>query len=272
MNHQPLAQTRIGSLLSISQAYYLCYYSLMTTILLVRHGENDWVKKHRLAGWIEGIHLNENGRQQAAAAAERLAPLPVKAIYSSPVLRCRETADFIAESQGLPVNLLDTVGEVRYGEWEGKKINKLAKKKEWFAVQFFPSRMQFPGGDTLRGVQTRGVEALEALAQTHDDKDSIVVVSHADLIKLVLAHYLGVHIDLFQRIVISPASVSVLHLSGHGMVRVGRVNDDGPLKAPVPPETKKEKKVKKKRAKAAKTGSVDTAVSPNNDSGANSTD
>lgn len=230
----------------------------MTTILLVRHGENDWVKKHRLAGWIEGIHLNENGRQQAAAAAERLATLPVKAIYSSPVLRCRETADFIATSLDLPVNLLETVGEVRYGEWEGKKIKKLAKKKEWFTVQFFPSRMQFPGGDSLRGVQMRGVEAIEALATEHADEDIIVVVSHADLIKLVLAHYLGVHMDLFQRIIVSPASVSVLHLSGNGVVRVGRINDDGPLKAPTKPEVKKKKKGS---SKTKQSGADDTAVS-----------
>lgn len=240
----------------------------MTTILLVRHGENDWVKKHRLAGWIEGIHLNENGRQQAADAAERLAKLPIKAIYSSPVLRCRETADFIAASQNLPVNLLDEIGEVRYGKWEGKKIKKLAKKKKWFTVQFYPSRMKFPDGDTLRGVQTRGVEALETLAQTHRDRDIIVVVSHADLIKLVLAHYLGVHIDLFQRIIISPASVSMLHLSENGVVRVGRINDDGPLK-PLPlPQTKEEKHNDKKQAKTAKVERVDTAVSPNNESGA----
>ena len=217
----------------------------MTTIILVRHGENDWVKKHRLAGWIEGIHLNENGRQQATAAAERLAPLPVKAIYSSPVLRCQETADFIATTLNLPVHLLETVGEVRYGEWEGKKIKKLAKKKEWFTVQFFPSRMKFPGGDSLRGVQMRGVEAIETLAQSHDDQDIIVVVSHADLIKLVLAYYLGVHIDLFQRIIVSPASVSVLHLSGNGMVRVGRINDDGPLQPP-PKPTEHNKKNEKK--------------------------
>lgn len=211
----------------------------MATILLVRHGENDWVKKHRLAGWIEGIHLNENGRQQAAAAAERLTPLPIKALYSSPVLRCRETAEFIAKAKDLPMNILEDVGEVRYGEWEGKKIKKLAKKKEWFTVQFFPSRMKFPGGETLRQVQARGVEALEALAEAHDDHDILVVVSHADLIKLVLAHYLGVHIDLFQRIMVSPASVSMLHLAPNGMVRVGRINDDGPLKPPAKPENKK---------------------------------
>lgn len=230
----------------------------MTTILLVRHGENDWVKKHRLAGWIEGIHLNENGRQQAAAAAERLAPLPVKAIYSSPVLRCQETADFIATTLDLPVHLLETVGEVRYGEWEGKKIKKLAKKKEWFTVQFFPSRMRFPGGDSLRGVQMRGVEAIETLAQSHDDQDIIVVVSHADLIKLVLAYYLGVHIDLFQRIIVSPASVSVLHLSGNGMVRIGRINDDGPLQAPPKPEAPK------KEEKTEKSDNGETAVTDSN--------
>lgn len=239
----------------------------MTTILLVRHGENDWVKKHRLAGWIEGIHLNENGRQQAADAAERLATLPIKAIYSSPVLRCRETADFIAKSQNLPVNLLDEVGEVRYGKWEGKKIKKLAKKKEWFTVQFYPSRMQFPGGDTLRGVQTRGVEALETLAQTHRDRDIIVVVSHADLIKLVLAHYLGVHIDLFQRIIVSPASVSMLHLSKNGVVRIGRINDDGPLKPPPLLKAQEKKSTEKEPVKAK---SAETAVPPHSDSGARS--
>jgi probable phosphoglycerate mutase len=241
----------------------------MTTILLVRHGENDWVKKHRLAGWIEGIHLNENGRQQAADAAERLAALPIKAIYSSPVLRCRETADFIAKSQDLPINLLDEIGEVRYGKWEGKKIKKLAKKKEWFTVQFYPSRMQFPGGDTLRGVQSRGVEAIETLAQTYRDRDIIVVVSHADLIKLVLAHYLGVHIDLFQRIIISPASVSMLHLAKNGVVRVGRINDDGPLKPPPLPllKTKEKKNTERERIKAE---NDETAVSTNNDSGATS--
>ncbi|MFZ1400625.1 MAG: MSMEG_4193 family putative phosphomutase [Candidatus Promineifilaceae bacterium] len=210
----------------------------MTTILLVRHGENDWVKKHRLAGWIEGIHLNENGRLQAAAAAERISRLPVKALYSSPVLRCRETAEYIATSQNLPITTLEAVGEVRYGQWEGKKIKKLAKKKEWFTVQFFPSRMKFPGGEALRQVQARGIEALEALAEQHDEKDTVVVVSHADLIKLVLAHYLGVHIDLFQRIVISPASVSVLHLAPNGLVRVGRINDDGPLQPPPKPAEK----------------------------------
>ena len=205
----------------------------MTTILLVRHGENNWVKKQRLAGWLEGVHLNEKGREQSAAAAARLAHLPIKAIYSSPVTRCIETATYLSQKLNLNIQELTDVGEVRYGQWEGKKIKKLAKKKAWHLVQHFPSRHQFPQGGTLRQVQYRAVNALEALGQKHE-KELIVVFSHADLIKLVLAHYLGVHIDLFQRIVISPASVSVLHLSPQGMVRVVRLNDDGPLDIPQP--------------------------------------
>lgn len=221
----------------------------MTTIILVRHGENDWVKKHRLAGWIPDIHLNENGKQQAEAAAARLAHLPVTAIYSSPVLRCLETAVPIANHHNLEITQLDDLGEVRYGEWEGEKIKKLSKNPLWSVVQFFPSRMRFPQGEALREVQFRAIQTLEQLTQQHPD-DLIVVVSHADLIKLVVAHYLGVHIDLFQRIIISPASSSVIMLPANGQgVRVVRINDDGPLQPPPKPSDAKkseEKKTKKK--------------------------
>jgi probable phosphomutase (TIGR03848 family) len=203
----------------------------MAIIVLVRHGENDWVKKHRLAGWIPGIHLNKNGRKQAEGVAQRLAPLPVAAVYSSPVLRCKETAEHIAAAQQLDVIEIEALGEVRYGKWEGKKIKKLAKKKSWHQVQFFPSRFRFPQGEALRETQFRAVQALEELSRQHKEA-VIVVVSHADLIKLVLAHYLGVHIDLFQRIAISPGSASVLMLSKTGGVRVLRINDDGPLRPP----------------------------------------
>ena len=200
----------------------------MTTIILVRHGENEWVKQHRLAGWLPDVHLNENGRLQAQSAAERLSHLNIAAIYSSPVERCMETAVFIADSHQLPIQQVEAIGEVRYGKWEGKKIQKLAKKPLWKTVQHYPSRMQFPKGETLRGVQFRVVEALEKLSQQHVD-ETIIVVSHADLIKLVVAHYLGTHIDLFQRIIISPASVSVLSLSADGGMRIVRVNDDGKI-------------------------------------------
>jgi probable phosphoglycerate mutase len=223
----------------------------MATIILVRHGENDWVKKNRLAGWIPGVHLNENGHKQASDAAQRLAHLPIKAVYSSPVTRCMETAEYIAQSHDLEIIPLEEIGEVRYGEWEGKKIKKLAKEPSWFAVQFFPSRMKFPEGETMREVQFRAIEALESLNKQHE-KEMIVVTSHADLIKMVLAHYLGVHLDLFQRIVVSPASVSVLHLMPNGMVRVSRMNDTGLMETPKEPEKTEEsdkKPAKKKKKK-----------------------
>ena len=215
----------------------------MGTIILVRHGENDWSKKHKLAGWLPGVHLNETGHRQAAALAQRLVALPIKAIYSSPLTRCVETAAYIADTHRLNVQHLEEIGEVHYGDWEGKKIKKLARKPLWQAVQFFPSRMRFPGGEALRDVQARAVGALEETAARHE-KEMIVVVSHADVIRLVLAHYLGVHIDLFQRLIISPASASIIALSAEGMVRVLRMNDDGPLLAPdaAPPKAQRQKK------------------------------
>jgi probable phosphomutase (TIGR03848 family) len=216
----------------------------MATIVLVRHGENDWVKKNRLAGWIPGVHLNENGRRQAADAAERLAALPIKVVYSSPLTRCRETADYIAAAHQLEIIELEEVGEVRYGAWEGRKIKKLAKKPLWRIVQFFPSRLRFPDGESLHEVQFRAVQAIEQLCLRHEN-DFVVVVSHADVIKLVLAHYLGVHLDLFQRIMVAPASVSVLSLPPNGTIQVVRVNDTGPLQPP-PPNVERQPAKKKK--------------------------
>jgi probable phosphoglycerate mutase len=219
----------------------MCYDWRMTIIVLLRHGENDWVKKQRLAGWLPGVHLNENGHQQAQAAAKRLKALPVKALYSSPVTRCLETAGYVAQTFGLEINQLEEIGEVRYGAWEGKKIKNLAQKPLWKIVQFFPSRMRFPEGEALREVQFRMVQAIEQLSEQHRE-ETIVAVSHADAIKLVLAHYLGVHIDLFQRISVSPASVSILYLAESGVMRVLRVNDDGPLRPLAPAKKKQEKK------------------------------
>jgi probable phosphoglycerate mutase len=220
----------------------------MATIILVRHGENEWVKKNRLAGWIPGVHLNEKGHQQAQEVARRLAALPVKAVYSSPLTRCLETAAYVADTHQLALIQLEEVGEVRYGDWEGQKVKKLARKPEWRMVQFFPSRFRFPGGESLRDVQARAVQALEMLSQQHD-KETIVVVSHADVIRLVLAHYLGVHVDLFQRLEISPGSATLLALPADGFVRILRINDDGPLRPPAdkPGEEKKKKDKKSKK-------------------------
>jgi probable phosphoglycerate mutase len=221
----------------------------MATLILVRHGENDWSKKNKLAGHIPGVHLNEVGHRQAHAVAQRLAALPIRAIYSSPVTRCVETANYIADTHRLSIQFVEEVGEVEYGEWEGKKIKKLARKPGWRTVQFFPSRARFPQGEALREAQFRAVQALEEIAARHE-KEVVVVVSHADIIRLVLAHYLGVHIDLFQRLVISPAAASVIALSPDGLVRVLRVNDDGPMHPPAPPDEASKDKKKKSTAPA----------------------
>ncbi len=203
----------------------------MSRVLLVRHGQNEWVSKNRLAGWTPGVHLDERGKEEIRLLAERLAQLPIQAIYSSPLERCTETAEAIAIPHGLQILEREDLGEVRYGKWEGKKIKKLAKKRSWYAVQHYPSRFRFPGGEMLREVQQRAVKAIEELVELHE-KEMIVAVSHADVIKLVLAHYLGIHIDLFQRIGLSTASVSDLALSSKGPVRVLRVNDNGPIQSP----------------------------------------
>ena len=211
----------------------------MSYILLIRHGQNDWVNKNRLAGWIPGVHLNDEGKKQVERLGQRLAELPIKGIYSSPLDRCLETAEGIARPHGLSVDSVEDIGEVRYGKWEGKKLKKLSKKRrKWYAVQHFPSRFRFPEGESFQEVQFRAVKVLEELNNRHE-KEMIVVVSHADVIKLVLAYYLGLHIDQFQRIVLSPASVSVLALTDGGLVRVVRINDDGPLRPPPEPKEKK---------------------------------
>ncbi|MEW5989561.1 MAG: MSMEG_4193 family putative phosphomutase [Chloroflexota bacterium] len=199
----------------------------MATIILIRHGHNDWIDQKRLAGWTPGVHLSELGRRQAEEVGERLAALPVAAVYSSPVTRCVETAICIARPLHLAVIENEALGEVRYGEWEGRPMSDLTKESLWQTIQTTPSRVRFPGGETLCEVQWRAVTALEEIAQSHP-KQLVAVVSHADVIKLALAHFLGLHVDLFQRIVIAPASVSVMALAG-GAARVLRVNDDGPL-------------------------------------------
>jgi probable phosphoglycerate mutase len=227
----------------------------MAYVLLIRHGQNDWVNKQRLAGWTPGVHLNDEGQHQVNELSERLSSLPIKAIFSSPLERCMETAVALARPHGLDVADLEAIGEVRYGGWQGKKIKKLSKKKhKWYAVQHYPSRFRFPEGESLREVQQRAVSAIEQLSRQHEN-ELIAIVSHADVIKLVLAHYLGVHIDLFQRIAVSPASISALMLADAGHVRVLRINDDGPFRLPAKPEEKEKTAAGNRHSKQEKPGS-----------------
>lgn len=185
----------------------------MPTILLIRHGENEYVKKGRLAGRKAGVHLNENGRRQAENLAKTLAKAPIKAVYSSPLERTMETAQPIARARGLEVIPRPGLIEVDFGIWQDKTLKSLRRRKLWKTVQGRPSMMRFPEGETFAGAQHRIVNELSALVRLSKPKDLIVCVSHSDLIKLAAAYYLGLPLDLFQRLMIMPASITTLQIS-----------------------------------------------------------
>jgi probable phosphomutase (TIGR03848 family) len=198
----------------------------MTLLLLVRHALTE-VTGRRLSGSTPGIHLSEQGRIQAKDLAERLAPIRLAAVYASSLERCVETADAIAAPRSLVVERMSALEEVAYGAWTGKSFAQLTRTALWKKVQLAPSSVRFPGGETLVEAQVRVVTALENLAATHP-RGTVAVVSHADLIRLSLAHYAGIHLDLFQRIIVSPASVSAI-LLGDRIPRILRMNDTGSL-------------------------------------------
>jgi probable phosphomutase (TIGR03848 family) len=198
----------------------------VTTLLLVRHATTAATGK-RLGGWTPGVHLDAAGVAQAEATAARLAQQPVAAVYASPLERTQETAKIVAKPHGLRVRTRRGLGEVDYGDWTDKPLGQLRRRKAWTTVQQTPSRMQFPGGESIRGAQARAVDETEELAQRHGS-DTIVCVSHADVIKAVVAHHLAMPLDAFQRLVISPASVTVLHLPAGGHPVLLSCNDTGP--------------------------------------------
>lgn len=204
-------------------------------LLLIRHASNDWVND-RLAGWTPGVHLNDDGRAEASVLAHRLSDQRLDAVYASPLERAQETAAFVAAPHGLSVETLDGVGELRMGAWEGRALDELRDEPLWGAIQHYPSGTRIPGGETLREVQARAVAALEDLREPHAD-EVVAVVSHGDVIKAVVAHYAGTHLDLFQRIHVSPASLTVLRLAPEGP-RLLCVNDTGSVPPPPEPPTK----------------------------------
>jgi probable phosphomutase (TIGR03848 family) len=196
----------------------------MTQILLIRHAVNDFVKTGKLAGWTPEVHLNDEGKAQADALGKRLADAPIRRLYSSPLERTMETAEAICQYHPhLSIEQNRAIGEVQYGDWQGQAIAVLTKRKMWHVIQEYPSRARFPNGETMREVQTRAVNEIEMLSLRHP-REMVIVVSHADVIKMIMAHYLGMHLDNFQRIVISPASISSVTL-GYGRPYVGVVND-----------------------------------------------
>jgi probable phosphoglycerate mutase len=181
---------------------------------------------------MPGIDLSEKGVGQAEAAAQRLAKLPVAAVYASPIERTMQTAQRIAGLRNLDVQPLEGVVEADYGDWTGGKIAELAKTDEWKVVQVAPSRARFPNGETVREMQARTVAALDDVVARHQH-ETVVVVSHADPIKSAIAHYTGMHLDLFQRVHVSPASVTVFDFHAFGVMLV-KCNDTGGLDDLIP--------------------------------------
>ena len=198
----------------------------MTLRLLIRHGMTD-ATGHRLSGRTPGLHLNAVGRTQSQELAERLEDLRVEAVYSSPLERCRETAAPLAAANGLRVRRRSKLAEVDYGDWTNRSLRQLSRTKLWATVQGSPSTVRFPSGESLLEVQRRMISESEDLAAEHAGS-TIALFSHGDPLRLLLAHYLGIHVDLFQRLIVSPASVSAVAISPHGP-HVLRMNDDGPI-------------------------------------------
>ena len=189
----------------------------MPLLLLIRHGENDFVKTGKLPGHLSGIHLNERGQKQAQALGEALKDVPLKAIYSSPLERAMETAEPIATSHQLEIVQESGLRDANVGKWEGKSLKVLRLTNAWKVVQHSPSRFHFPEGESFMDVQTRIVNALEDIVKKHNKpKDIVAVVFHADPIKLAVAHFLGLPLDHFQRLSCDTGSVSALYISEMG--------------------------------------------------------
>ena len=196
-----------------------------TLILLVRHGQTPTTGKI-LPGRATGLHLAEAGVAQAHRAAERIAELArVDAIYASPLERARETAAPIAKALKQRVKIDKGLLECDFGDWTGAELGKLMKKPEWSTVQKAPSTFRFPSGESFTEMQTRMVTALDRIRAAHPG-GTVVCVSHADPIKAAVAHAMGTHLDLFQRIVIGTCSVSAIAYSSHGPI-VLTVNSTG---------------------------------------------
>ena len=198
----------------------------MTTLLLVRHGHTDAAGK-RLTGRAPGVHLNELGRRQAEGLVERLEGVRIDAIVSSPLERCRETAAPIAKARGRAVDVGRAWIEVGYGEWTGRSISQLRRTKLWRRVMFAPSNVRFPGGESLLEVQGRAVDATLDIAARHA-RGTVLVVSHADVIRLLVAHVAGMHADHLQRLSIDTASITAVSISD-GFPRLLTVNETDDL-------------------------------------------
>ena len=184
------------------------------TVILLRHGRSTSNTAGVLAGRSEGVDLDDKGREQSVALIDRIGDLRIRAVVSSPLLRCRRTVEPLTEALCLEPLIDERLAEVDYGEWTGRKIGELAKEPLWRVVQAHPSAAVFPGGEGLAHVQARAVAAVREhdrrLAELHEGDALWIACTHGDVIKAVLADALGTHLDTFQRITADPASMSVI--------------------------------------------------------------
>ncbi len=197
----------------------------MATVLIVRHGSTA-LTGPMLAGRAPGVSLTDRGREQAAALAARLAPVPVAAIVTSPLERCRETAAALAEGRDVTVTADDRLLEVEYGEWTGQELRRLVRLPLWRQVQAHPSAVTFPGGEALRDVAARAVAAVRDWNDRLGPDPTWIAVSHGDVIKALVADALGLHLDQFQRISVDPCSLTVIRYAELRPVLL-RLNDTG---------------------------------------------
>jgi probable phosphomutase (TIGR03848 family) len=188
----------------------------MPIFLLIRHGETDYNKKMHIAGRMPNVHLTRKGRQQAQLLAEKLAAAPIKAIYSSPLERTLETAEPLAKALNMEVIPISGLLETDCGEWQGQSVKKLRRLKIWQSVQQHPALFHFPGGESIAECQHRMVQVIESERQKYSEHDLLACFSHADPIKQVVAYYLGLPLDNFQRLSIDVASITALMITDSG--------------------------------------------------------
>ena len=195
---------------------------MTTTIFLVRHAAHELLGRV-LTGRMPGVRLGAEGREQAARLAGRLAQKPVRAVYTSPLERARETADPIAARLGLTAETLESLTDVEYGEWTGQAFEALDKDPRWASWNSAKAIYRPPGGEMLLDVQWRTVSSIERVVKAHPDEGA-VLVSHCDVIKAALAYYLGLAIEGILRFEISPASISTVAVGAWG-AKVLNVNE-----------------------------------------------
>lgn len=216
----------------------------MPTLILVRHGRSTANTAGVLAGWTPGVALDERGARQAAALPARLAGLPLAAVVSSPLQRCQETlAPLLAARPELRLHTEERIGECHYGDWSGRKLSELSDEPLMAVVQQHPSAATFPGGESMRAMQARAVDAVRDWndrVEAESGADAVYLMcSHGDIIKSLVADALGLHLDLFQRIAVDPCSVTAIRYTPVRPFLL-RLGDTGDLRGLAPREERGE--------------------------------